>query len=88
MADLMIDGVIGLDFLTGYNCSVNLCKQEIKFKMVKKGHFEYFRVVTPCTIGITAKREIKGPKNCSSVKPHTGQVRHRQKRHHDAKVNI
>lgn len=38
-AYLMIDGVISLDFLTGYNCSVNLCKLEIKFKMVKKGHF-------------------------------------------------
>ena len=50
VADLMIDGVLGLDFLTGYNCSIDLRKQEItigdydKFQMVRKGHFGCFRV--------------------------------------------
>ena len=63
MADLIIDGVIGLNLLTGYNCSVDLHKQEItignfnKFQIVRKGHFGYFRVVTPSTIRKPAKPE-------------------------------
>ena len=39
--DLTVDDILGSDFLTEYNCSVDLCKQEIiigdynKFQMVR-----------------------------------------------------
>ena len=72
VADLMIDGVKDLDFLTGYNCSVVLRKQEItigdfnKFQMVRKGHFRCFRVVTPSTIRIPAKPEVVVPEKVST----------------------
>ena len=67
VADLTVDGILGLDFLTEYNCSVDLSKQEIiigeynKFQMVRKGHFGCFRVVTLSTVTIPANREVVVP---------------------------
>ena len=69
MADLTVDGILGLDFLTEYNCSVNLCNQEItigdynKFQMVRKGHFGCLRAVTCMwsTATIPANRDLVVP---------------------------
>jgi hypothetical protein len=58
VADLTVDGIIGLDFLTEYNCTVDMRKQEItigdrnKFQMVRKRQFGCFKRETLNTVAI------------------------------------
>jgi hypothetical protein len=60
VAELNVDGIIGLDFLTEHDCSVDLRSRELivgrhtRFTMEKKGHFGCFRVVTLNTVTIPA----------------------------------
>ena len=74
VADLMKNCVIGLDVMTGYNCSVDLRKQELaignfnEFQMVRKGHFGCLRVVTPSIIRKPAKPEAVVPEKVSTPK--------------------
>jgi hypothetical protein len=62
-----VDGIIGLDFLTEYGCTVDMQKQEItigdhnKFQMVRKGQFGCFKVGILNIVTIPAIQEVKVP---------------------------
>jgi hypothetical protein len=64
VADLTVNGIIGLDFLTKYNCTVDMRKQEItigdhnKFQMIKKGQFN-FNLGSLNTVSRSVDQEVK-----------------------------
>jgi hypothetical protein len=68
VADLTVDGIIGLNFLTEYNCTVDMQKQEItigdhnKFQMVRKGQFGCLKVGSLNTVTNPVNQEVKVPR--------------------------
>jgi hypothetical protein len=65
VADLTVDGIIDLDFLTEYNCIVDMRKQMITngdhntFQMIRKGHWGCFRVGTLNNVAIPLNQEVR-----------------------------